>query len=188
MYEAEKKILEDAFNRIIPDLQMFVRDVNLPPHIAAKYQTDMILQERTFCDASDRVGGMIMSHRFAILSNHHCLKVSQYTDDHNWGLRVCQRDSFFKVIDIYEYAGRTQITLLHLRDEDWHLFQNVDCNVFDDIVAMCRERFEQKCLLNPIPELATREWLERCVKPIGMDSKTFEFYPFEKREPLMPSV
>jgi len=184
MYETEKKIFEDAFNRIIPGIQMFVRDVNLPPHIAAKYQPEMILQERTFCGASGRMGGMIMSHRFTILSNH-IFNASQHIDDHGWGLHICQRDSFFKVIDIYEYAGRTQIALLHLRDEDWHLFQNVDCNILG-LIDRCRDIFEKHCLLDAIPELTTMDWLIRCEKPVGMDSETFEFYPFEQREPLKP--
>lgn len=183
MYEEELKIFTDAFNKILPGLQIFVRDVNLSAEAAAKYKVGIIIQERAFCDASDRVGGLIMTHRFAILSNH-CLKAGQYVNDNNWGLHICQKGSFFKVIDVYEYAGRTQIALLHLLEEDWHLFQNVDCNAFD-LVTMCRERFEKKCLSSPIPELATKEWLERCVAPVGLDGNN-EFFPFPPKAPLMP--
>ena len=184
MYEAEIKILEAAINKILPGLQMYVRDVNLPPQTAAKYKTGIILREPAFCDASARVGGMIMSHRFAILSNQ-CFNADQYGKDTGWGLHICQRDSFFKVLDVYEYSCRTQITLLHLDKDYWQLFQNVQADFLDGLVTSCRERFEKKCLLTAIPELAAKEWLERCVMPIGIDDNN-EFYPIPQKEPLMP--
>jgi hypothetical protein len=182
MYEAEQEIFEAAFNKILPGLQMFVRDVNLPPQTAAKYTPGIIITEPAFCDASDRVGGMIMTHRFAILSNH-CFRAGQYVNDHNWGLYICQRGSFFRVLDVYEYSGRTQIALLHLDKKDWYLFQNVQTNIFDQIVAIARERFENKCLLTAIPELSTMHWLARCEKPVGIDDNN-EYFPLPDKEPL----
>ena len=74
------------------------------------------------------------------------------------------------VLDVFEYFDMTQILLLHLPDDErWKLFQNVHCNIFDDLVTMSRQRFESKCELAVIPELDTEEWLKRCEFPLGMD-------------------
>ena len=59
--------------------------------------------------------GMVTSHRYAILSNH-MGDFREYEHGTNWGLFVAKH-SHFKVIDIYEYNGKTQILLLHLPDD-----------------------------------------------------------------------
>ena len=61
---------ENACNRIFPDLQMFVRDTFLEEETEKKYEIGKIIREPTFCDVSCRVGGIITTHRYAILSNH----------------------------------------------------------------------------------------------------------------------
>ena len=67
--EIDKEKFEAAINMTYPGLQMFVRDVNLGS-LELMYVPDLILIEKGFIDASSRVGGMIATHRFAILSNH----------------------------------------------------------------------------------------------------------------------
>ena len=157
---------------------MFVRDVNLPDETANKYTPDMIIRERAFVDASHRVMGMVTTHRFAILSNH-MASFENFEHGTNWGLCVAQRDSHFKVLAKHDYCGKTLILLLHLPDdEDWKMFQNVKINIEDDMIATSIERFENKCNLEAIPELATKEWLDRCSFPIGMDDKG-DFFELE---------
>jgi hypothetical protein len=56
-------------------------------------------------------------------------------------------------------------------DEDWKLFQNAVFNLEQDFIKTSRERFENKCNLNPVPELAAEDWLARCTFPLGMDDK-----------------
>ena len=169
MQNFDTELFEKTINEILPGLTMFVRDVNLSPQCAERYHNDLIIKERGFTDASARVMGMKTSHRFAILSNH-MANLSAMENGTNWGLFVAQRDSHFLVLDVYDYFDMTQILLLHLPDDErWKLFQNVHCNVFDDLVGMCRQRFENKCELEVIPELATDEWLKRCAFPLGMD-------------------
>lgn len=165
------KIMEDAINEMLPGLTMYVRDVNLPPVCAEKYKPDMIIMERGFTDASCRVMGMVTTHRFAILSNH-MADFSQYEHGTNWGLFVANANSHFKVLDVYEYQGRTQITLLHLLDgEKWKLFENVKLAIEDQFIEDCRKRFENKSVQEPVPELTTEQWLDRCAFPLGMDEK-----------------
>ena len=104
------EVLEQAINDMLPGLANHVRDVNLDPKIAELYKPGIILREKAFVDASRRVGGMVTTHRFAILSNH-MADFTQFERDTNWGLCVAQRESHFKVMDVYEYNGKTQITV-----------------------------------------------------------------------------
>ena len=163
--EAYEKVLNDTF----PGLQIFVRDVNLPSVCAEKYKPGMIIKERGFTDATPRVMGMVTTHRYAILSNH-MHNISMFEHGTRWALHIGQRDSHYKILDIYEYKGKTQITLLHLPDDErWKMFENTVFDIEEKIIGMTRQRFENKCCAEPIPELSTPEWLDRCAFPLGMD-------------------
>ena len=177
--ELDTKLFEEVINEIFPGLTMYVRDVNLPPAFASKYEPDMIIMEPGFTDASSRVMGMVTTHRFAILSNH-MADFGPYEHDTNWGLFVAQRNAHFKILDIYEYQGRTQILLLHLPDDNrWKLFENVKINLEDQIIEDSRKRFENKSVQDPVPELAKENWLARCASPLGMsdDGAFFDLDP-----------
>lgn len=163
--------IEKVINEIFPGLMMFVRDVNLPQELGAKYKAGMIIKEKGFTDASCRIGGMVTSHRYAILSNH-MGDFRPFEHGTNWGLFVAQHDAHFKVLDIYEYQGKTQITLLHLPDDErWKLFENVQLSMEEELISTCRQRFESKYSMEVIPELATDEWLARCQFPLGFSNQ-----------------
>lgn len=165
------KEIEGLVNEILPGLSMYVRDVNLSPEIASMYKPGMIIREKGFVDASCRVMGMVTSHRYAILSNH-MADLSEYEHGTNWGLYVAKNNAHFKVLDIYEYKGKTQILLLHLPDDNrWSKFKDIKINLEDDCVEDCRTRFENKCVGEIVPELSTEEWLERCKFPIGISDE-----------------
>lgn len=162
------EVLEQAINDMLPGLANHVRDVNLDPKIAELYKPGIILREKAFVDASRRVGGMVTTHRFAILSNH-MADFIQFEHDTNWGLCVAQCESHFKVMDVYEYNGKTQITLLHLLDDDrWRLFANAEFDMPGLHIEEIRARFEEKCDAEAIPELTTEQWLDRCSFPVGV--------------------
>jgi hypothetical protein len=162
------EVLETLFNRLLPDLQIFVRDANLPAQCASKYVPGMVIREKAFTDASSRVMGMVTTHRYNILSNH-MADLSEYEHETNWGLCVANANSYFKVIDVFEQNGKTLITLLHLFDDDWKLFEQLKIVINGtDLVKMSRQRFLDKYQQPPVPELTTKKWLERCSFPIGM--------------------
>jgi hypothetical protein len=186
MEDIDTKEYENAYNDILPGLQMFVRDTFLEDQTEKKYEIGKILREPTFCDVSHRVGGLITTHRYAILSNHF-INFSDFEHGTNWGLFVCKRDSYFKVLDVFKLNGKTQISLLHLND-NWKLFENITSNVENDIVKMCRERFEKKYNIIPIPALATKLWLERLLYPIGIDEKNNYFSLNEKNTNTNDSI
>lgn len=165
----DKAAYEKLMNDMLPGLQMFVRDCNLSPVCFSKYKPGMLIREKGFTDASCRVMGMVTTHRYAILSNH-MGNLSAFEHGTNWGLYVAQRDSHFKVLDVYEYKDRTQILLLHLPDDDrWKMMENAEFDIEKQLIQMSRQRFENKSVQEPAPELATEEWLDRCTFPVGMD-------------------
>ena len=76
----DKELYEKTINDIFPGLTMYVRDVDLSLELADIYKPGMIIMERAFTDASNRVMGMVTSHRYAILSNH-MADLSQFEHD-----------------------------------------------------------------------------------------------------------
>jgi len=161
--------IEDVINKTYPGLTMFVRDSNLPRIVSENYKKGMIIQEMGFCDASNRVMGMVTTHRYGILSNH-MANLTEFEHGTNWGLHVAKSGSRFKVLSNFEYHGKTLILLLHLPDdESWKLFTEIELNIDEELVENCIARFKNKFEEEPIPELAKEDWLERCAFPIGMN-------------------
>lgn len=156
-----EKFNQAEFNKVINStvsgLQMFVRDVNLPKDIAGKYKTGMLIHELGYTDAS---------HRFTILSNH-MADLASFEQGTNWGLCVAQKGAHFLVLDVHEAKGHTQITLLHLPDDQWQIFEQVNFQM-DSLVSNVREIFEKNLSSAPIPELTTADWLRRCAAPLGI--------------------
>ena len=191
MEDKDTKQYENSCNRIFPGLQMLVRDTFLDEKIEKMYIIGKIIKEPTFCDTSCRVGGIITTHRFSILSNRF-VDFSPAEHGTNWGLYVCKRNSYFKIIDVFKVEDKTQISLLHL-DENWKLFENNSSNVEEDIIKMSRERFLNKYNKDPIQELATRQWLERLLHPIGINAKgeytsLFEEQLSNKNQDIIESI
>ncbi len=163
------KALEETLNEILPGIAMYVRDVNLNDKCLASYEPGTILMERGFTDASCRVMGMKTRHRITILSNH-MADFGEFEHGTGWGLFVANHGSHFKVLDVYEYQGKTQILLLHLPDDErWKLFPKIEINIEKNLIEDSRKRFENKCVQEVVPELDTEEWRDRCRNPIGMD-------------------
>lgn len=174
---------EELMNDILPGLQMFVRDVDLAPECIGKYRPGMLVREKAFTDASRRVRGMVTRHRYAILSNH-MADLSVFEQGTNWGLCAARPDSYFKVLDLYECRGRIQILLLHLPDDHrWELMEHVELSIEKELIETSRFRFEIKSALEPLPELAADDWLNRCRLPIGMDERG-NLWPLDSREDL----
>ena len=172
-----EKELEQIINASYSGLTMLYRDVSLSS-IAKQYKKGMIIKERAFTDASKRAGGMITTHRYAILSNRY-LDASELEEGTNWGLCIMQHGSHFKVLDIYTKQDKTQITLLHLPEEHWRVFINYNTNLDEGLVLYARERFNELLTAPPVKELTTDFWLKRCSFPLGMDFKG-NFHPLDE--------
>lgn len=176
--EVDIQQMQNIINQMYPGITMLVRDVNLPDSIVNKYVPGMIIREKAFTDASCRVMGMITTHRYIILSNH-MFSLAQFEHGTNWGLCVAKRDSHFKVLGRHMYKGKCAIILLHLPDDDtWEMFKTINISMDQQLLEMAIQRFEAKCELPPVPELAAPQWLDRCKFPIGMRDDG-EFWPLK---------
>lgn len=158
--------VEEIFNFTYLGLTLLIRDANLG-NLDSKYEVGMILKEFGFTDASLHRGGLLTTHRMAILSNHYA-NLQAYEYGTNWGLCVMDQGSHFKILDRYTIEGKTQITLLHLPENDWEIFGECHTNVDPKVVNIIRNDFEKSIILPPAPELSTNQWLKRCSYPIGM--------------------
>ncbi len=161
----EYKVIESTF----VGASRYVRDVNLDEKLAGRYEIGQIIHERGFVDASDRIGGMVTSHRYLILSSY-MADFSGFEEGTNWGLHVANRDSNFKVVDIYTVGDKTQILLLQLPNAFESVFVN-RTDVEEEFIERERENFDEDLKRDVIEELAGEMWLERCKFPLGMDEK-----------------
>ena len=169
----KKKVIDEIMNITYPGLTMLYRDVNLGD-LGSLYKKGMIIQEKGFIDTSKRGGGIITTHRFAIFSKHY-MDVAEYEQFTNWGLCIIQRNSYFKIIDVYKANGKTQITLLHLPEQYWWFFENVKIGIDQQVVDFARKRLEECLVIDPVLELTSENWLERCSFPLGMDDRGNRF-------------
>ena len=149
--------------------QKYVRDVNLDEKLAENYEVGQIITERAFVDASSRIGGMVTSHRYLIFSQF-MADLSKFEKDTNWGLHTANKDSRFKVIDIFTHKGKTQIALLQLPDGFEGVFNQVT-DIEEEYVKKARDEFKKALEMDVIPELASEMWLERCSFPLGMSDE-----------------
>lgn len=169
-------------NKMYPGIALLARDVNLPAAFAAKYVPGLIIKERAFVDASIRFMGMVTTHRYVILSNH-MKNISMFEHGTNWGLHTANMESHFKVLGQYTHNGKTGIFLLHLPDdEDWMVYRTAEFDMDKKLYQTAVERFIMKADTPPVPELTTREWLDRCAFPLGMDDYGNLYDPEEATE------
>ena len=176
--------LEDAINATYPGLILFVRDVDLASETVAKYTDGAVVRERGFTDATPRLGGMVTTHRYVILSNHMAdldalLGDARDANAPNWRLHVAGRDSHFKVLGQRRFVGKTLIFLLHLpNDKRWRLLANVTLNLDEDVLSQAITRMEVHLQEAPIPEVTSEDWLHRCRFPLGM-SDDGDLFPLD---------
>ena len=165
----EYRVIESTFE----NASRYVRDVNLDSKLAEKYEIGQIIQEKAFVDASNRIGGMITTHRYLILSGY-MADFSGFEQGTDWGLHVANKDSRFKVVDIYTVGDKTQILLLQLPEGFEEVFVN-RTEVEEEFIERERKNFEEDLKKDVIEDLAEDLWLKRCDFPLGM-SDDGEFF------------
>ncbi len=128
--------LEEIFNQTFPGISFLYRDVDLSNELIAKYQVGQIIHEKGFTDTSKFGGGLDKSLRYLIASAHG--KDLSVIDEKagKWGLVLIASGSYFKVLDICEEAGKTQIQLLHIPKIGVELFSKLTTNVEEQVVEM----------------------------------------------------
>ena len=155
--------------QILQGGSMYVRDVDLDDALAQKYEAGQIITEKAFVDATPKIGGMLTSHRYLIISQY-MADLSQFERQTGWGLHTARNGSRFKVLDVYTFEGKTQIVLAHLPEGFEEVFETRS-SLERKTVAKIRKEFEKTLKMAPIEEVNTPEWRQRVSFPIGMNDE-----------------
>lgn len=150
--------------------KIYIRDLYLPVEFEEKYKPGIIIREVDEVAASARIrGGLVQSHRYMIVSDHMKLSKSEPCCA-NWGMYTADKNSRFKVLDVYKYRYTVMILLYHLPDDDsWKSFEG-ELNSEDmKFAEYCRGIFKSFCSQRATPELVVKDWIKICSSPIGMD-------------------
>lgn len=158
-----------VFLHTYQDAKLYVRDTNLSEKQAKMYVPERIIQERTFVDATPKIGKMTTTHRFSILSNH-IANLSEFENEKDWNIHTTPANSIFKVLDVYEHNEKTQILLLHLINGFESIFRDARTTK-RECVEKSREIFEESFEKEVIASVNSTEWLERCEFPVGLNDE-----------------
>ncbi len=185
-----KERIQEIINWTLPGITMYYRDSNLPQDIIDKYEVKKIIRSQTFVDVSSFAGKPTTNCRFIFASSKAApmFKVNPATE--KWGLHVINCNSYFKVLDVYQQEGITQIFLIHIPYKGIDLFSNTalrlgEQNIEEQFITKARESLHKKMKAEIPAALNEKEWMDRTQFPIGLDAKN-QFFSLEVTEPLIP--
>lgn len=172
----ENSKLEEIFNKTFSGLALFYRDTNLADHLISKYYVGQILNERGFTDMSYKGGGFSTNFRYLIASSQGRDLSALNPDSAELGHIILQSNAYFKVLDITQQNGITQVLLLEIPEEGVEIFSKTTTNIEEDIIEKAKENFENHLKAEPVKSLQTEDWKQRVSFPLGMSSKGELFY------------
>lgn len=189
-----KDFFEKFANWTLPGLQFFYRDTNAPVIVGTTYHVGDILRAGFFVDVTTKLQKPVHKTRFLIASAHTAMLceideiVKQNPDVKKWNLCTLHFNSYFKVMDVYERNGVTQVFLLHIpaaaayfigHDETAMNFVNEATGQETTLIDLARKSLDNKMQMEVHPRSLDADWCVRMEHPIGLDD---EFYPV----PLAP--
>lgn len=110
------RFFEKSINWILPGCQLFYRDTDADIDVQKSYQVGSVIRAGFFIDVTVRAQRPTTKFRF-IIGSAHCAKLYEAVPDADmvrWRLCTLHFNSYFKVMDVYEKEGVTQIFLLHI--------------------------------------------------------------------------
>jgi hypothetical protein len=158
---------QSIMNTTFSGLAFFCRDVDLSESLISKYQQGQILMEHGFTDMSHKIGGMVKNCRYLIASSN-WQDLSKFSPKPELGHVVIQSGAFFKVLDIQNVNGKTQLLLLNIPQEGVEIFSNSTIEVENQIIEKGIEIFNNSIATEPEAELQSKDWIERTSFPLGM--------------------
>jgi hypothetical protein len=178
-YHARKNPVEQAARVTFARLTPFVRDVNLKEEIAEKYVPGLVVRMPRPTDVSYKIGGMITSHRYFILSNSIIIR-EKFDKESGCGHCAAMCDARYKVLGTYSIDGKTAIFLVHLPEESeqWEIIKEASLPEEQTILEKAIRYFKRTYNLPPVPALTTKDWLSLCADPIGIQENG-QFFPLE---------
>ncbi len=189
----KKLMLEKILNWTLPGLQFFYRDTDAPIDVNTIYHVGDVLRAGFFIDVTTKLLRPAHKTRFLIASAHTAMLC--YEEDFcknspnvpKWGLCTLHFNSFFKVMDVYEKDGFTQIFLLHIpktaayflgNGETTINFVNEAANGNETLVEMARRSLDEKLCMNVHARSKDKELIERMHHPVGLDND-YHLVPLE---------
>jgi hypothetical protein len=163
--------VEKIINEVFPGLTLYYRDADLSKEVISNYQSRQILMEPAFVDCSYMGGFPTGNTRYLIASNKAADLGRVQPEVAKYGMMVLNAGSFFKVLDIYEIDGYTQVLLLHIPSQAVDFFKITNSNLEQTVIDKCRALFEKRMTDAIIPELNEEEWKQRIDFPVGMSKE-----------------
>jgi hypothetical protein len=184
--------IDEIINWTLPGLTMYYRDSNLRKNIIDQYEIGKIFRAQTFVDVSNYAGRPATNCRFLIASSKAAPLYKFNPETEKWRLHVLNCNSYFKVLDVYEKEGITQIFLIHIPFKGIDFFRNTvlkigDENFEEEIIIKSRASLDKKLNVGIPAALNQQEWIDRTSFPIGLDNNNI-FFSLIPTEPLLPKA
>lgn len=186
MAESEDDIFknkEAIINWTYPGATLYYKDCDLEPSILEKFIKDKFIRNGYFLDVSSRGGGIKFNTRFLIASSKAAELYTVNPDNERFGHCCININSYFKILDVYQLEGKTQIFLLHIPANGLNYFESVSSNLDEEFIKKARQSFDNKIHMEPISDLLDPFWIERTNFPVGMDGYN-RFYPLTSLTPV----
>ena len=188
----EVKFAEDCINWVMPGLQFFYRDTDAIPNAAEVYHVGQTIRAGFFIDVTTKLLKPAHKTRYLIASAHvaRLYEIEQLVSEKpyigQWNQCMLHYNSYFKVFDIYEKEGVTQVLLLHIPENMARLMSGLAGIEFitqamgtnESLVGMARASLDEKLKMEVHPRSLDREWCERTKDPVGLTAQG-DFFPLE---------
>lgn len=182
--------IEEIMNWILPGMTMYYRDSNLPPDIVEQYQVGQIIRSKTFVDVSGFAGKPTKNTRFIFATSKAAPLYKINPDTKKYLFHAIACDSYFKILDVYEAYGLTQVFLMHIPSTAIQVMKAVVIRIGDrdieaEIIEKARKSLHDKWIMPVAESLEENSWVDRTSFPIGFDAQNQRF-PLIPAEPLLP--
>ena len=183
------QLFEKIANWILPGLQFYYRDTDVPVDTRTIYHVGDVLRAGLFMDVTTKLWKPAHKTRFLIASAHaaHLCDVDELTKNmpqfKEWNLCKFHFNSYFQVLDIYEKEECTQVFLLHIPPVAAFLFgkSKTSINLINEVtgkehnlVSMARRSLDDKLKMDVHPRSLDSDFIERMHMPVGLDD---DFFP-----------
>ncbi len=184
-----KQLFEKFANWTLPGLQFFYRDTNAPVMVDDTYHVGDIVRAGFFVDATTKLLKPVHKTRFLIASAHAAMlcKIEdlckENPDVKKWNLCTFHFNSYFKVMDVYEKNGVTQVFLLHIPKAAALFlgnyktamdFINEAAGQGTSLIDVARKSLDEKLKMDVHPRSLDQTFCKRMEQPVGLDN---EFCP-----------
>lgn len=177
--QEDVKNLEKILNWILPGCQLLYRDTNAGINPYKAYPIGKLIRAGFFIDTTARAQRPVTQLRYIIASAHPARLHEAMPDEDfkRWRLCTLHFNSYFKVMDVYQYKGVYQVLLLHIPYQALPLFEGehsinlVQGAANMNFVEIARKSLETKMNMEVCEDTTDDELLRRMLQPIGMTSE-----------------